>query len=345
MTQASLSHYSLPNLCAPSAVLLQVIVAELIAICCVLISKGLFPFDWQLLALISLYLQWVVLLSAGLLCRLRSLLTRLSLFHGAMLCYMGVLIVNLISSVLAQWFLSGAIVGGADWSVDIVFILRNILVAAVIAGIVLRYLFLAELLNDRRQAELKSRLDALQSRIKPHFLFNTMNSIASLIAVDADAAEHAVEDLCTLFRASFTDSVQVRVSEELELCRRYVAIEQLRLGDRLCVNWRVEAVPPNLLIPNLSLQPLIENAIYHGIQELPSGGEITVNGYFKGNRVHWKVSNPSAESDSIHEGHGIAVENIRRRLEALYGDDAQLNMSKSDNIFTCELHYRPIKVR
>src|SRR5690606_15741716 len=127
--------------------------------------------------------------------------------------------------------------------------------------------YLTQQLRLRQKAELEARIQALQSRIRPHFLFNSMNSIASLIGIDPQAAEAAVEDLSGLFRASLgQSSAEVSLDDEFELCRRYLRMEQLRLGERLRVRWDVDAVPTTLPIPALSLQPLLENAIYHGIQ-------------------------------------------------------------------------------
>src|SRR5690606_24706291 len=124
-----------------------------------------------------------------------------------------------------------------------------------------RYLYLQQQLNRQQQAELKARLDALQARMHPHFLFNSMNIIASLIATAPDKAEQAVEDLAELFRASLASAdTEVSLGHELELCRRYLALESLRLGERLRVHWQDEGVSPQLPIPLLTLQPLLENA-------------------------------------------------------------------------------------
>ena len=157
-------------------------------------------------------------------------------------------------------------------------VMRNVLIAGIMGGIAFRYFYLQHQLRRQEQAELNSRIQALQSRIRLHFLFNSMNIIASLIVVDPDLAEQVVEDLSELFRASLNDDSDhpVALSEELTLCRKYVNIETLRLGDRLHVDWQVEIDEHEVKIPLLTLQPPLENAIYHGIQPLPEGRVVTV---------------------------------------------------------------------
>jgi two-component system sensor histidine kinase AlgZ len=186
-------------------------------------------------------------------------------------------------------------------------------------------------------------VQALQSRIRPHFLFNSMNSIASLIAIDPVAAETAVEDLAGLFRASLAQtSTEVSLADELDLCRRYLRIEQLRLGERLRVHWDVTALPADLPIPALSLQPLLENAIYHGIQMRADGGELSISGRYQAGEVRLRVCNPLADATApVRAGNRMALDNIGHRLRGLYGDGAGVEMQRRDREFCAELFYRP----
>ena len=155
--------------------------------------------------------------------------------------------------------------------------MRNLLVAVVLAGIVLRYFYLQQQLRLQEQLELQARLDSLRSRIRPHFLFNTLNSIASLIMSRPAAAEQAVEDLAELFRVSLQESHRTTtVADELRLCELYLGIEQLRLGDRLQVQWQVQVEAREQPMPSLLLQPLVENAIYHGLFPAAAGGIIRI---------------------------------------------------------------------
>ncbi|MET0377976.1 MAG: sensor histidine kinase, partial [Spongiibacteraceae bacterium] len=219
----------------------------------------------------------------------------------------------------------------------------HLLIGAVLAGITMRYFYLTQELRLQQKAELEARVQALQSRIRPHFLFNSMNSIASLIAIDPAAAETAVEDLAGLFRASLAQtSTEVSLADELELCRRYLRIEQLRLGDRLRVHWDVAALPADLPIPALSLQPLLENAIYHGIQVRADGGELTIRGSYDAGEVRLVVCNPLADvSTPARPGNRMALDNIGHRLRGLYGDNAGVETQRSDREFCAELFYRP----
>ena len=207
------------------------------------------------LALMSLFVQWVALSSAVLICVLRPWLNRLPLVLGAGFAFLLVLTVTAAMGTLADRLL--ALTPSVDWTQ----IGGQLVIASIITGLALRYFYVQQQLRARERAELQSRLQALQSRIRPHFLFNSMNIIASLIAIDPDTAESVVEDLSELFRASLNEAGnQVPMADELALCRRYVRIEQLRLGERLTVDWQLDP-HGDLKIPLLSLQPLLENAI------------------------------------------------------------------------------------
>jgi two-component system sensor histidine kinase AlgZ len=154
-----------------------------------------------------------------------------------------------------------------------------------------------------------------------------MNIIASLISIDPDAAEQVVDDLSQLFRASLRESSeQVTLAQELALCRHYVHIEQLRLGERLAVDWQVDETLLEQPLPLLTLQPLLENAIYHGIQPRPEGGRVEVSVRREGARVLLAIRNPAANAQSRHQGNRMAQENVRHRFEALYGKAATLEV-------------------
>ena len=169
-----------------------------------------------------------------------------------------------------------------------------------------------------------------------------MNIIASLIAVDPDTAEAVVEDLSELFRASLNDAGnQVPIADELDLCKRYLRIEELRLDDRLRMQWHIQGDQQGVMIPLLTLQPLLENAIYHGIQPLPEGGTISVEISYGADRVQIVITNPVA--DAIHhresEGNRMALQNIRSRLAVLYEGHAQLTTALQDDQFVTRLEF------
>ncbi len=171
----------------------------------------------------------------------------------------------------------------------------------------------------------EARLQALQARIRPHFLFNSLNAVLSLVRSDPRRAERALENMADLFRALMSDARQLApLEDEVALTRAYLELEQLRLGDRLQVVWHINKMPADALIPPLVIQPLVENAVYHGIEPLAGGGEISLNIYRSADKVHIVVRNPIAADASHHKGNRIALANIRERLLLHFDLDAQL---------------------
>jgi len=264
----------------------------------------------------------------------------MSVFAATATAYGLILSLTLIFSIIADWVTNGEPSG---WSVEALGILaRNLIVASVMTGIAFRYFFLQHQLRGQEKAELHSRIQALQSRIRPHFLFNSMNIIASLISIDPETAEEVVEDLSVLFRASLNDSSDrpVYLEEELGLCEKYVHIESLRLDDRLEVDWQIAVDTNQVRIPMLTIQPLLENAIYHGIQPLPEGGEVVVNIFEENDQLVVSITNPLFQGDYSHEqGNRMALDNIRRRLEAIYGESAKLTTEVADTTFKTTISY------
>jgi two-component system sensor histidine kinase AlgZ len=223
---------------------------------------------------------------------------------------------------------------------------RYMLVAAIFSGILLRYLYLQQQLSNQQQVELQTRLQSLQSRIRPHFLFNSMNTIASLITIDPPAAEKAVVNLSALFRANLQDIDSNTLKQEISLCQQYIAIEQMRLADRLKMNWEFEEPLPVISLPPLLLQPLLENAIFHGIQRLSEGGEIVMSIKTEDNHVVITIQNPIPSDEIKHtdDGNHIALANIRNRLQLYYTGEAgfKINRDNKKQCFTVVLEL-PIK--
>lgn len=331
--------FFLPDLCQAQSILFLVLVSELLVFVQVLFSSNFFDFNWMQLGLTSLFVQWVVLSSAGLLCNARPWLMRMTVPRATTVAFAMILLLTVVFSALAEFILSGFTgIGEGGFGR----ILRNVLIATIMTTIAFRYFFLSHQLRVGEQAELSSRIQALQSRIRPHFLFNSMNIIASLISVDPDVAEEVVEDLSVLFRASLNDSTSepVRLSEELDLCEKYVHIEGLRLDDRLSMEWQIDVDPNQVRIPLLTLQPLLENAIYHGIQPRPDGGMVSVSIKESAGRINVEISNPLSNEDSTHEkGNRMALDNIRNRLQALYGAESSLTTEKAEGQFITRLAY------
>jgi len=186
----------------------------------------------------------------------------------------------------------------------------------------------------------EARLQALQARIRPHFLFNSINAVLSLIRQEPARAEHALQDMADLFRVLMRDNRELApLADEVELCRQYLELEQLRLGDRLQVEWNVKSMPGDALVPPLVLQPLLENAVYHGIEPSSAPGVVSINLFLTRNEVHAILKNPyRAEGGSHHSGNKMALGNVRERLALHFDAEASLDSRVTKDGY--EVHIR-----
>ena len=183
----------------------------------------------------------------------------------------------------------------------------------------------------------EARLQALQARIRPHFLYNSINAVLSLIRQAPRRAEEALEDMAELFRVLMADNRELTpLARELDLCRQYLRIEQLRLGERLKVEWQLEAMPGDALVPPLVLQPLLENAVYHGIEPRVEAGVITIHIYGTREELHAVLRNPYRAGSERHAGNKMALANIRERLALHF--DAEANLTTRAQADTYEVH-------
>jgi two-component system sensor histidine kinase AlgZ len=330
----------LPDFCSLPVLFAVMVVAELLVLVAEIApsdeTRPLLP----RLATVSVFAQWIALVSAVCLCKLRPQLERMSPWLGVLVAYVLMLAVTVIGS---------ALVFEIDQRLDLGltlpaqfhgrFIWRSAALCALLGAALLRYFYVLEQWRARVRAESKARFDALQARIRPHFLFNSMNTIASLIRSRPGDAERAVEDLSDLFRAALgNESALSTLGDELEIVRRYLDIEKLRLGERLRVDMDVDALPMDLPVPSLLLQPLVENAIYHGIQQLPEGGTIALQGRIDGGRAIIQIANPRppASTPATHR-HGMALANTRARIEYHFGTRAALEVRDRAGHFDCVL--------
>jgi two-component system sensor histidine kinase AlgZ len=214
---------------------------------------------------------------------------------------------------------------------------RTLGFAALATALVLAYLRLHQRAYSPALAE--ARLQALQARIRPHFLFNSLNAVLALIRSDPRRAERALEDLADLFRALMSDGRSlVRVADEIALIERYAAIEQLRLGTRLRMAWDLDQAPVDALLPPLVLQPLLENAVYHGVEPGTGTSDVLVRIERRGDRVHVLIENPAQPSGSVaRPGNHMALDNIRERLMLFFDADARLQTGERDGRYRVEL--------
>ncbi len=331
----------LPNFCSAEVLFIVVLSAELLAIILTL-ALPIYSRDRLFdLAMNSLFVQWISLSCVGLLCILRKYIATLSERRAAIISYLIILLVAFIISKLAWWSLyvyPDTTIPNVD--LHNLFLLRSMGISAIVGAIVLRYLYVQHQWRKNIEAAAMSRYQALQSRIRPHFLFNCMNTIASLTRKAPELAEQSVEDLADLFRASLLEPTELyKISEEWKLCQHYLRIEGHRLGDRLHIEWDIDSLPKDALLPPLSLQPLLENTIYHGIERLPEGGTIQISGKFDGNTIDICFTNPvpPANIEDTHKGNKHAQENIRQRLNTIFGEGSHLNIVNIDEQYKVKL--------
>jgi len=326
----------LPDFCAIRMVFAVVVSAELLAI---VLTLGAFPLPgsfWSELSLRSLYIQWVALTLSALYCGLRRPLSRLSHPLAGVTAWLMILLVT-----AAVFFAAGRL-GLSAGPQSMTELANHLAIAGIVGAVLLRYLYEQHRERQRELAESQARLQALQARIRPHFLFNSMNTIASLTRVDAELAEQVVEDLSDLFRATLSDAGEMSTLDcEFELARGYLRIEGQRLGERLRVQWDVDSLPGDARLPALLLQPLLENAVYHGIEPASDGGEITINGRFRHGVISLAVRNslPERPVRVVRPGNRMAQQNVRERLDAAFGDRAGLVVGRVDGLYQVRMHF------
>ena len=184
----------------------------------------------------------------------------------------------------------------------------------------------------------EARIQALQARIRPHFLYNSINAVLSLIRSEPRRAERALEDLADLFRVLMADNRTLApIGNEVELTRQYLALESLRLGERLRVTWRTDTMPPDALVPPLVLQPLVENAVYHGIEPSESGGESEIDVGLSNGQLVMSLRNPFPGGGRHSGGNRMAIVNIRERLQLHYDAEATMRSEVKDGMYKVTL--------
>jgi two-component system sensor histidine kinase AlgZ len=337
--------FFLPDFCAAHAVLAVVLIVELVAITLAIARHALPGSFWIDLAACSLFLLWIGLGCAAVLCRARPWLATMPASKASAIAIaLLVTFVGVVSEVVYQlgnlWG-AGLIDGGDVFPTDHAgFLLRNLAVGFIVSSLALRYFYVSTEWKRSIEMEALARIRALQARIRPHFLFNSMNTIAALTRSNPERAEQAIEDLADLFRASLSDAhTQIALKDEIEIARTHQRIEQLRLGERLRVEWDIDNLPMRAQVPSLIIQPLLENAVYHGIEMLPAGGTVHISGGLVQDRIEIEVRNPVViqQGYSEREGNRMALENIRQRLELAWPGRARVETSNGDGEFRAKL--------
>lgn len=298
---------------------------------------------WIDLGQAAVFLTWISVCSAVLLQLLRPHIAHSTPLAGAVTVVVMIAVLVAVISAVA-YMLGQSRVGEAldslfprdPWR----FIARNVGIGIIVTSIALRYLHVTNEWRRNVEMQAQARVHALQARIRPHFLFNSMNTIASLTRSNPERAEEAVQDLADLFRATLSDKrSEITLSDELEIARTYERIEKLRLGDRLQVKWNTAPLPLGAVVPSLIIQPLLENAIYHGIEPRPQGGTVTVNGEFANGLITLVVRNPLPEGAVFRDGNRLALANIRERMLLVYDERATVKAGRFDNEYIVTLRF------
>lgn len=301
----------------PTTLMWVVLAGEAVAVVLSL-APGQSSNGWIHFGLTSLLLQWTALTTLALLYLMRGNLRRR---RPQQIAYLAVAVLVLVAvgvHAIAWAILSELSLLQGSWHS---FLLR---VAAI--ALTLGLMALLAFQNHWRVQHLavqakQAQLEALRARIQPHFLFNTLNTGATLARSCPEQAEHLLLDLADLFRAALAGPDRLRLEEELTLARRYLGIERMRLGDRLRVDWQLPDPLPAIEVPTLSIQPLMENAIRHGIEPSTRGGHVQLRIEQDAHWVKIEIANslPAAGESTVGRGHGIGLAGVRARVESISG--------------------------
>lgn len=330
----------IPDFCRWRRILALVVTVQIVVTVFALLTPGSAVEVLMRLLLLTLYLQMICLLSAAGLCLLRRRLVEhsgLRVFMGAWLLIVAVaMVVSFGGYGLSREMLDPAYLREES---RLAFVLRNGVVAALLGALLLRYFSARAQWEENVLAESEARYQSLSARIRPHFLFNCLNSIAALIAIKPAAAETMVEDLADLFRASLSKgSALITMAEELDLVRKFARIEQTRLGARLGLDWDIPEEVMPMSIPRLTIQPLVENAVHHGAARTNGPATIVVRARLEDELMVVEVINPvPPQDDPGHRGSQTAVNNIAQRVRLLYGAKASLSLERQAGVFCARL--------
>ena len=325
---------ALPNFRNLGILLRILLIVNVLAVAAALVKTTETHALWQEFIQISAVVQPLLILSLLVLAVLSDALRRLP--HA-----LGVFAVLALELALtAALYYAGGTLLAELGPLDRYWLLVALTTAALLAYLDLRGRALSPALSE-------ARLQALQARIRPHFLYNSINAVLSLIRQDPKRAETALEDMADLFRVVMADNRELApLAREVDLCRQYLGLEQLRLGERLRVEWQVDRMPRDAMVPPLVLQPLLENAVYHGIEPRLEPGTISINIYADEERVHAVLRNPFQQpAGSHHAGNRMAVANIRERLQLHFDAEASLTTKVGDDAYQVHIVMPYVKGR
>jgi len=346
----------LPDLCNALAFLRLILLGIFVAIALTLVREGFSGFEPERTGQLFLYTVWVVFTSAVGLCQLRRWGKGLSISVSVALAILWLAIAATLCS-LAAYQLTRPFSMPLFWTTSAPIRLfplwvETTLVTLILGCLALRSLYVHYEMQKQQRLLMQAKYDALQARIRPHFLFNSLNSIAAMIGIDPAKAEDAVLDLSDLLRRTLGEKSAHALRDELSLCKKYLDIEKLRMAERMQVQMSVNPEAEAFFIPSLSLQPLLENAVLHGLQQIPEGGEIRVGVDLAGasdekdRTLVIEISNPVTRRPAESQGTGSALTNINTRLKQFYRSKVSMDCAQKNDRFVVKIQiHRPDKTR
>ncbi len=291
------------------------------------------------LSILTLMSQLVGIVLLIILCKLRTKFNHLTVPLGVLLLIILVVVFSILFSQIIGYLDLQLTFNMFESQAEVNHLSLKLSVSSVIISLALiRYFYIQDQYNRQIEKLSNAKLSALQARIKPHFLFNTLNSIASLISIDPEKAEIATTDFANLMRRTFTFKNKfISIAEELNWINQYLSIEKLRLADRLKYHISCSDELLSQKIPILCIQPLIENAIIHGIQPLEDGGIINIDITAISSHMVVIVNNPYLIKKDTTQSNGMALANIRERLQLQYGSKAYLTVISGKGHYSVRL--------
>lgn len=335
LMQWRLPPLKLPFLCRGQYVVRAMVLAQAIAVVLAFSPGHHAEYIWERLGAISVFVHWVVLLTVLCFCLLRKLINRLSAFYILVSAISIFLCVTACISLLSYTWL-GALSSDFNYTAS-GFVLTNLMVAFIIGLLAIQFFIMHSERSEQLAAQGRAELSALQARIQPHFLFNSLNTVAELTQVDANAAEQALLDLAALFRAALHAGELVKLKDELELAKQYLSLEQWRLGKRMQVQWHIDGNIADMFIPSLTVQPLLENAVRYGIEGSSATSVLSIVYVESRQAISLVITNPFMPVSEMRRGNGVALKNIRQRLKLQYGDRASLTLGAVNDVFRVKL--------
>jgi len=330
-SNASKAHW-LPDLCRAEALFWVTLLSVVLAVILELLIRGA-NFSLVSFGQRALLILWMVLIGCLLACFIRRLSANWPLWTVVLTVMLGIQ----LAGFLGAW---GQMLVTGESLIDA--LVPSQLLSALIGSVSLRFFYLQHQQRLRSLRLKQAEFELLQARIQPHFLFNTLNSIASLITTKPDQAEGAVLDLADLMRSSLNAGQKlIPLAEEIELCEKYLQIEHLRMGDRLQWDFVVSEEASLVHIPSLSLQPIVENAVLHGVSQISEGGEIRLSASVAARGKDARtlvinVENP-LPAESAHLGNSLAQENVAARLQASFSAPVSLSLKSELGHYLVEI--------